>query len=90
MAVKFQGGKAVPVPNKAMKAARDKQLGRLMNELSAAREKVFKASQELTKYGVPSALWNSHVGAMKEFYQGVDAVYNDAARMLHVQETVND
>ena len=89
MALKFQRGKAVAATS-AKKSARDAQLHKLMDELQMARDRVFKESQKLTDFGVPNNVWNAHVSTMREFYSGVDAVYNDAARMLHVQDVETD
>lgn len=67
------------------KAGRDKALHALMDELGKARERVFAASQKLPNYDMPSEAWNQHLAAMRRFYDGIDSVYNDAARMLHIQ-----
>ena len=68
-----------------VKAQRDRQLGKLMNELSTAREKVFQASQKLTDYEITTQAWNEHQAAMRKFYDALGDVYDNAARMLHMK-----
>lgn len=67
------------------KTGRDRQLHKLMDVLGQSRERVFQESQKLTNFDIPNDVWNAHVAAMREFYDGIDKVYNDAARMLHIK-----
>lgn len=83
MAVRYAGGKAVPV--RSAKAGRDRALHALMDELGKSRDRIQAASQKLPNFDMPNEAWNQHVANMRQLHEAIGQVYHYAATMLHLQ-----